>query len=81
MENSSKSWMQEAETMLARIDWYITPETKKRLEDRMVTWQQKKVPQDVSVVSQAPLPLLVMRSKGLPQTLDPFYFSLEKELV
>ena len=79
MEISSTTWQKEAQTMLAQIDWYLKPETKQFLEARIAGWGKKRLPENSSNLSQAALPLLVMRAQGLPQTIDPFYFALEKE--
>ena len=66
--------------MLARLEPYLTAAQAANLKRRIGKWQHQSVMQTQAAKTAAPsatLPILVMRPRSLPQTVDPFYFSLE----
>jgi len=73
-------WLTEAQAMLARLEPYLTVAQASHLKSRLAKWQTKTIIQasgQKTAPISANLPILVMRPRSLPQTVDPFYFSLD----
>ncbi len=69
----------QAHDMLSQVKAHISPEHAGRLEKKITAWQAAQK-YDEENIPAAPLPPLVMRTKGLPKVLDPLYFTLTKNL-
>lgn len=63
--------------MLGQLKAHISPAHVGKLEKKIAGWQAVRKYAEENTPS-APLPPLVMRTKGLPKVLDPLYFALTK---
>ena len=63
------------ETMLQTVMPHVSSATYERLSRRVAAWQKSEQRLKESRPVKE-LPPLVMKSKGLPRRLDPFYFRL-----
>ena len=81
MASPIPSWLTEAQNMLICLEPYLTVAQADSLKSRLTAWQAKTViqaSQQKNAPASTTLPILVMRPRSLPQTVDPFYFSLEQ---
>lgn len=65
-----------AKEMLTTIQPYISASRLAAIQKRIIVWQTATQVQTNPTVSTS-LPPLVMRTKGLPRSLDPLYFTLK----
>ena len=82
MSSAPQTWQTEAQAMLARLEPYLNAKQTDNLKNRLAKWQRKTIAQSKEIKTATPsatLPILVMRPRSLPQTVDPFYFSLENQ--
>jgi hypothetical protein len=82
MSSSLQPWQIEGNAMLKRLEPYLTAEQANNLTNRLTKWEKKTALQSQQTATPTPsatLPILVMRPRSLPQTVDPFYFALENQ--
>lgn len=62
----------------AALQPYLSPVAQEKIAARIARWQTLADSQKKTEPT-GPLPLLVKKSRGLPTTLDSFYFTLTKD--
>lgn len=70
--------LQTIEAKVKSVLPFLSPQAQEKIQQRIASIQKALPALEVQAES-APLPPLVMKMKGLPVPLDPFYFTLTKD--